>query len=84
VIEATLPPDVMLSSVRPNIKDGQTEVTMMVLARRAEDIDAFMESLEGTKAFAGILPRSEEITEEGLHKAMLVGRYVALPGGDAP
>ena len=83
LIEATLPSDVMLSSVRPEIRDGQTQVTMSVLARRAEDVDAFMESLEATKAFSGILPRSEEITEEGLHKAMLVGRYVGPPAGEA-
>jgi Tfp pilus assembly protein PilN len=83
LIEATLPPDVMLSSVSPAIKDGQTEVTMEVFARRAEDIDAFMESLEATKAFAGILPKTERLTDEGLHEAQLVGRYVTPPGGEA-
>jgi Tfp pilus assembly protein PilN len=80
VIEATLPADVMLSSVRPEVKDGQTQVTMMVLARRAEDIDAFMESLEATKAFAGLLPASERLTDDGLHETQLVGRYAATPG----
>jgi hypothetical protein len=48
-----------------------------VLARRAEDIDAFMESLEGTKAFSGLLPISEQLDEAGLHDVELVGRYVA-------
>ena len=46
LIEATLPADVMLMSVSPTVTDGETEVRMKVLARRAEDIDAFMESLE--------------------------------------
>lgn len=77
LIEATLPADVMLVAVTPAVKEGETEVRMRVLARRAEDIDAFMESLEGTKAFAGILPVSEERNDEGLHEVEIVGRYTA-------
>src|SRR5215471_17853031 len=38
-IEATIPPDVMLTSVRPSFKDGVTHVTMNVLGRRTADID---------------------------------------------
>ena len=34
-LEATMPPDVMLTSVRPQVKQGITRVTMGVLARRA-------------------------------------------------
>jgi hypothetical protein len=77
LIEATLPADVMLMSVTPTVKDGETEVRMKVLARRADDIDAFMESLEGTKAFSGLLPISEQLNEAGLHEVDLVGRYIA-------
>ena len=83
LIEATLPADVMLMSVSPTVKDGETEVRMKVLARRAEDIDAFMESLEGTKAFSGLLPISEQLNEAGLHDVDLVGRYAA-PATETP
>jgi len=83
-IEATLPSEVMLTSVRPEIREGETEVTMVVLGRSAEDVDAFMESLEATNAFSGVLPRTEEVTEEGLHRAVLVGRYAAPAAGEAP
>ena len=34
-IEATIPPDVMLTSVRPSFKDGVTRVTMIVLGRKS-------------------------------------------------
>ena len=34
LIESTLPPDVMLSAVRPSFKDGITRVNMFVLGRR--------------------------------------------------
>ena len=74
-IESTLPPDVMLSAVRPTVRDGVTRVNMTVLARRAEDIDEFIEKLEGTGAFSGMLSRSAEPTEEGTIRAVLHGRY---------
>ena len=47
-IESTLPPDVMLTSVRPSFKDGVTNVAMSVLARRAGDLEDFMDKLEAT------------------------------------
>ena len=49
-IEATIPPDVMLTSVRPSFKDGVTTVTMIVLAKRPADADEFLEKLEATGA----------------------------------
>lgn len=74
-IESTLPPDVMLSAVRPRISDEGTRVTMIVLGRRAEDVDEFMEKLEATGAFLDVLPTQEELTDEGLHKVVLEGLY---------
>ena len=50
-LEATLPPDVMLVSVRPSIDRGATRVSMVVLGRTPEDIDEFIEKLEATGAF---------------------------------
>jgi Tfp pilus assembly protein PilN len=50
-IERTMPPDVMLTSVRPAIERDGTKITMIVLARRSVDIDEFTEKLEATGAF---------------------------------
>ena len=47
-IEETLPPDVMLTSVRPSFTDNVTTIQMTVLGRRSEDLDEFMEKLEAT------------------------------------
>lgn len=77
LIERTLPENVMLTSVSPTVEDGRTVVEMGVMGRRAEDIDAFMEQLEGTKAFRGVLPRDEDITDEGLHRVTLIAEYIA-------
>ena len=82
LIERTLPGGVRLSSVAPHFEQGITSVTMVVTGRRAEDIDAFMERLEATGAFTDVLPRTEDFTEEGLHRTVIVGRY--LGGAGAP
>lgn len=85
-IEATLPPDVMLSAVRPAVDEDGTRVEMAVLGRRAEDIDEFVEKLEATGAFEDVLPQQEDRTDEGLHRVMIHARYVSVPadgsGGD--
>lgn len=74
-IETTMPPDVMLTSVRPFIKDGVTRVTMIVLGRRAEDIDEFMEKLEATGAFEQIVPLQQDRTEDNLHRVVAESIY---------
>jgi hypothetical protein len=84
LIESTLPANVMLTSVTPEVKDGKTEVSMVVLAKNAEDIDEFMEALEGTKAFVGLLPATEQITDEGLHEVVVRGNYSRPAEGAAP
>jgi Tfp pilus assembly protein PilN len=84
LIETTLPPDVMLTAVRPQIREGVVVVTMTVVGRSTADLDAFMEQLEKTGAFADVLPRQEEVTEQGLHRAILSGRYLGRPVGEAP
>lgn len=79
LIETTLPADVMLTAVRPQIREGVVSVSMTVVGRSTADLDAFMEELEKTGAFAELLPRQEEVTEQGLHRAILNGRYVGRP-----
>ncbi len=83
LIETTLPPDVMLTAVRPQIREGVVSVSMTVVGRSTADLDAFMEELEKTGAFAELLPRQEEVTEQGLHRAILNGRYVGWPAPPA-
>ena len=78
-IESTMPPDVMLTSVRPSIKDGVTRVSMVVIGRRAEDIDEFIEKLEATGSFDDILPSQTDYTDEGLRRVLIECIYT----GDA-
>jgi len=77
-LESTLPPDVMLTSVRPAVKEGATRVTMTVLGRRAEDVDEFIEKLEATGAFEDVLAAQNDRTEEGLYRVVLESTYTGV------
>jgi hypothetical protein len=74
-LEATLPPDVMLTTVRPNVDHGETRITMVVVGRTPEDIDEFIEKLESTGAFDKILARQTDKTDDGLNRAVLESVY---------
>ena len=76
-LEATMPPDVMLTSVRPKVDKGITSVTMGVLGRRPEDIDEFIEKLEATGAFENVVPVQQDRTEEGLRRVSIEAIYSA-------
>jgi hypothetical protein len=77
--ESTLPEDVRIRSVQPRLEQGVFAVTMTIEARRAEDVDAFIEALEGTGRFTDVLPLVQLTTEEGLLETTIEGRYAADP-----
>ena len=74
-IEETLPPDVMLTEVHPSFQQDQTLISMMILARRTEDVDQFVEKLEATGAFEDVLPSNHDHTEEGLTRVLITSIY---------
>lgn len=76
-IEETLPPDVMLTEVRPSFQEDQTIISMGVLGRRTEDVDDFIEQLEATGAFDQVLPKLRDETEEGLMRVLITAVYRA-------
>jgi hypothetical protein len=82
-IETTLPPDVMIASVRPDVKEGIVGVSIVVVSRSVEQIDAFIERLEATGAFHALLSRQEEATDDGMYRAMLGGEYRSSRGDAA-
>ena len=82
-IEATIPPDVMLTSVRPSFKDGITHVMMIVVGRQEADITEFMEKLEATGSFDKIFVASAELTDDGVRRATIESEY-STNTGEAP
>ncbi len=74
--EATLPPDVRLVQVQPQVDtDGRLMVALTVISRRIEDLDTFIGRLEATGAFSGVLSRSDEVLEDGTIESHLQGYY---------
>ena len=84
VIDRTLPAGVMLTAIRPEHGEQGVIVTVGVIGRRVADIDEFLDRLEGSGAFADVLPREEEILDGGAYRARLSGRYrpVGEPADD--
>lgn len=78
--EATLPPDVRVSAVQPRLEGaGNFIVAIRVEARRAEDLDAFVESLETDAGFRNALAVQAQTSASGLIEAVIEGTYVPPP-----
>jgi len=75
--ETTLPDDVRIAAVRPQVdKDRNISLRIHVFARGVEDVNAFIENLENTGAFARILSRDEKLNDKGEFEADLDALYV--------
>ncbi len=75
--ETTLPDNVRISAVRPNLDPKRGVVlAISVAARGVEDVDLFMRRLDGTGVFADVLSTGEHFDEQGLLLAVIETRYV--------
>ena len=82
--QATLPPDVRIAGVTPQTDtDGRRLVQISVFSKRDEDVEAFMDALEKTGAFSGVLPRSQHPDESGTVRSELQAYYLPVPPGAA-
>jgi Tfp pilus assembly protein PilN len=74
--EATLPPNVRITSFRPRLdpKRGNV-VTITLVARSVDDVQQFMENLEKTGAFPDLYPPSERTNERGQLETVIEAVY---------
>ena len=78
--EATLPPDVRITAVQPRLeRAGSFIVAIRVEARRAEDLDAFIEALETDGAFHNVLAVQAQTGASELIEAVVEGTYAPPP-----
>jgi hypothetical protein len=64
--QATLPPDVRIAGVTPQVSDdGRRMVNIAVVSRRVEDLEQFMDSLDKTGMFEGVMSRADRPDESG-------------------
>jgi hypothetical protein len=74
--EETLPANVRIAAVQPQIDDqGRMLVAVTVISKRVEDLDSFIEELERTRAFRGVLSRQEVSEEDGALRSVIQGYY---------
>jgi Tfp pilus assembly protein PilN len=74
--ETTLPADVRINAIRPDIRrEGDVRLVLTAAARSVEDVDRFMENLEASGEFSQMLSRQEFYDEDGLLQVVLQGRY---------
>ena len=78
VVERTLPAGVMLTAVRPEADEGGTGVDLEVIGRTVADVEEFIRRLEESGRFRDVLARQGERDEEGMYRARLRGRLVAV------
>ena len=84
LFQETLPPDVRIAGVMPQMdNDGRRLVQISVFSKRTEDLEAFMDALEKTTTFSGVLPRSEQVDEQGTLRSELQAYYTPAPPGAA-
>lgn len=75
-LETTLPPDVRIASIRPvAAENDRLDLRLVVVARRAEDVDAFEVQLEKEAGFRDVVSLTEKTTPEGLLEVVLQGQY---------
>ena len=84
LIEKTLPIDLHLIAVAPRIEKGDIKVTMGVIGRKADDVEAFLDALQDTGAFYDVYSKTTERNEDdGTYRADVVAFYLP-PNQPAP
>jgi len=79
--ETTLPDEMRITSVRPQIEKGQFRVTMTVVARSVEDISQFMDRLKKSGSFSDVGGSiAEHVDENGQIVANFDVTYLPMSG----
>jgi hypothetical protein len=74
-----------VTAVQPRLeRDGDFVIAIGVEARRPEDLDAFIESLEDRGGFRDVLSIQERTGDAGLIAAVVQGTYLPPPRNAPP
>jgi len=83
-LEATLPEDVMLVGVHPEIKDGVTQLHMDVQGKSEDVINTFWERLEKTGRFRDASWTNMTVTPDGYAQMVMTVLYTANQAAARP
>ena len=80
-LETTLPDEVHITAVKPHIdRERGIILTINVLARSVDDMNAFIENLESTGAFGHVRVGEEHPNDQGLFESVLEAPYLPEAG----
>ena len=82
--EMTLPEDVRITAMQPRVENRMFVVAVAVEARRAEDLDGFIQALERTGMFQNVLATETQANEDGLLEAIIEGHYQPRARAEQP
>jgi hypothetical protein len=72
---------VRITAIDPTLtKEGLFIIQIAVQARRSEDVDQFIESLEKTGSFREMITPVESTNDDGLLEAVIRGTYIRPEG----
>lgn len=75
IIERTIPGDVRLRSVTPQLVQGTLVVRLTVNANRIEPVAQFLDRLEAAGAFVEMRSIEEHVVEDGTYDVVCEGQY---------
>jgi len=81
VLEKTLPLDVRLLAVSPKIDKGNTKITMTAVAKRYENIQAFVDALYNAQGmFYSVTAAGQQRNDDGTYNVVVEAYYLAPNG----
>jgi hypothetical protein len=81
VLEKTLPLDVRLLAISPKIEKGTTKITMTAVAKRYENLQAFVDALWNANGmFYSVSPAGQQRNDDGTYNVVVEAYYLAPSG----
>ncbi len=74
-LEKTLPDDVKITAVSPQIEKGILKVVLVVVAKQLDDVATFIEALNQTGAFLDVVPAVQDLNEDQTYIARIEAIY---------
>lgn len=84
VVERTIPADVRLQSITPQLDEGILRIRLVLSAARVEPVGTFLDRLEAAGAFEDLRSLEDQVQEDGSHVIICSGRYLGPGAPQAP
>ena len=84
VIERTIPTDVRLQAITPEVEKGILRVRLVLSATRIEPVGVFLDRLEAAGAFVDLRSLEDQVQEDGSHVVICSGQYLGPGAPSSP